>query len=137
MKLSYTKAAILISGVAMMMSACGDTSQTANEANFKDALNAHFSKMKECSGVRTGVDDQRFIGAFQAEGRDWTAKDCERFESLEKVGGLEAVKFQKTEKSALNPGTANIVDYVGYKFTTIGPSRDLPRITAFHWRPAA
>jgi len=120
MKLSYVKATLLITGVAVMMSACGDKSQTANKANFKAALNAHFSKMKECSGVGAGADDQGFIGSFHAEGRDWTAKERERFEVLEKIGVLEAVRFQKTEKSVLNPDATNVVEYVGYKFSAMG-----------------
>ncbi len=120
MKLQNWKATLLIMGATMMMTACSDTSQIANEANFKAALNAHFSKMKECSGVGTGMDDQGFLRTFHAEGRDWTAKERERFEALEKVGVLEAVSFTKTEKSVLNPGTTNIVDYVGYKFSAMG-----------------
>ena len=120
MKLSCVIMTLLASGVAMMLSACGETPQTASKANFKAALNAHFSKMKECSGVGSGVDDQGFIGTFHAEGRDWTAKERERFEALEKVGVLEAFRFQKTEKSVLNHGTTNVVDYVGYKFSAMG-----------------
>ena len=120
MKLSYGKAVLFLSAAAMMLSACGDTSQTANEANFKAALNAHYTKMKECSGVGMGVDDQGYVGTFHAEGRDWTAKERERFEVLEKSGVLEAVRFQKNEKSVLNRGTTNTVDYVGYKFTAMG-----------------
>lgn len=119
MKLLNWKATLLITG-ASMMSACGDTFQIANEANLKAALNAHFSKMKECFAVGTGVDDQGFVGTFHAEGRDWTARERERFEALEKVGVLEAVSFKKTEKSVLNSGTTHIVDYVGYKFSAMG-----------------
>lgn len=120
MKVPNWKATLFITGVAIMLPACGDRSQTANEVNFKAALNAHFSKMKECSGVGTGVDDQGFLGTFHAEGRDWTANERERFEALEEIGVLEAVRFQKTEKSVLNPGTTDIVDYVGYKFSAMG-----------------
>lgn len=120
MKLPNWKATLLITGASMMLPACGDTSQIANEANFKAALNAHFLKMKECSGVGTGMDDQGFVGTFHAEGRDWTARKRERFEALEKVGVLEAVRFQTMEKSVLNPGTTNTVDFVGYKFSAMG-----------------
>lgn len=114
MKLQILKATLLTTGVVMIIPACSDTSQTANEGNFEAALNAHFSKMKECSGVGTGMDDQGFVGSFYAEGRDWTAKECERFEALEKVSVLEAVRFKKTEKSVLNPSTTHIVEYMGY-----------------------
>ena len=120
MKLSLGNTTFLIFGLAIMLSACAETSQTASEANFKAALDAHFSKMKECSGVGTGVDDQGYVGTFHAEGRDWTAKDRERFEALEKLGVLEVTRFQKSEKSALNPGTTNTVDYVGYTFSAMG-----------------
>jgi len=120
MKLSFKKATLLLSGAAMILSACGDTSQTANDANFKAALNSHFAKMKECSAVGTGVDDQGYVGTFHAEGRDWTAKERERFETLEKLGVLDIVRFQKVERSVLNPGTTNTGDYVGYKFSDMG-----------------
>ena len=121
MKLLNWKATLFITGVGVMMPACGDTSQTANEANFKAALNAHFAKMKECYGVGFGVDDQGFVGTFHAEGRDWTAKKREQFEYLEALEVLEAVTFQKSEEEGvLNPGTTNTVDYVGYKFTAMG-----------------
>lgn len=120
MKLSNWKATLFITGVAMTMSACGDTSQTANKANFKAALNAHFAKMKECYGVGNRADDQGFIQIFHAEGRDWTAKKREQFEYLEGLEVLEAVPFQKSEDSVLKPGTTNVVDYVGYKFSVMG-----------------
>ncbi|WP_154813624.1 hypothetical protein [Hellea balneolensis] len=120
MKLPSGNTTFLILGVAMMLSACAKTSQIASEENFKKALNAHFSKMKECSGVGTGVDDEGYVGVFHAEGRDWTAKDRERFEVLEKLGVLEVTRFQKSEKSTLNPGSTNAVDYVGYTFSAMG-----------------
>ena len=42
------KALLLLSGAALLMSACGNDPKAANEANFEKALNAHYVQMKQC-----------------------------------------------------------------------------------------
>lgn len=109
---------ILISGLALILSGCGDDSKTANEANFKVALNAHFAKMKECSGIGGKTDANGYIKTFRVKGHEWTAQEKERFIELEKRGVLEVVKFQKEETSFTTD--TEMVDYVGYKFSVMG-----------------
>lgn len=108
----------IISGVAIVLSGCGGDTLKANEANFKTALNAHYSKMKECSGIGEQPDDKGFISTFNAKGKDWNANKRDRFVKLEKLGVLELVKFQKEEKS-FTTGT-ELVDHVGYRFSKMG-----------------
>ena len=116
MKMQKYKAGLLVS-VVIVLSACGADPTDARKANFKTALNAHLSKMKECVQVGGKPDEQGFIETFRTDGLGFGADQKGFYDALAEEGLLETSQFKKEE---LNFSKTQMVNYVGYKFTREG-----------------
>ena len=62
------KALLLLSGAALLMSACGNDPNAANEANFEQALNAHYAQMKQCVRIGSAPNADGIIQEFRTDG---------------------------------------------------------------------
>jgi len=63
------KALLLLSGAALLVTACGTDPKAANEANFEAALNAHYAQMKQCLRVGSEPNAEGIIQEFRTDGR--------------------------------------------------------------------
>jgi hypothetical protein len=113
------RAILLLSGVALMMSACGSDPKDATEANFEAALNAHFSKMKECFKVGKEPNENGIIQSFRSDGKGFGADKRDFFDDLTAAGLLATVSFNKEEKTFSGTGK-QMVTYVGFKISSEG-----------------
>ena len=114
------KAILLLSGATLILSACGNNPNAANEANFEKALNAHYAKMKQCFNVGSEPNEQGIIQEFRTD-RRVQDKQLPFYNGLMWLGLLETVTYQKDVKSFSGQVTGKS-DWVGYKFTDQGKS---------------
>lgn len=115
----YIKAILLMAGTAMALVGCGSDPRDASIANFKAALNAHLSKVRECVQVGSKPDEGGVIASFRADGLGYGADQKGLFEALVAEGLLETTQFQKEER---NFSKTHMMEYVGYRFTIVGKS---------------
>jgi len=112
------KALLLLSGAALLMSACGNDPKAANEANFEKALNAHYVQMKQCVRIGSAPNADGIIQEFRADS-SVQDKQLPFYNGLVALGLLEAVSYQKDTKNFSGQVTGK-ADWVGYKFSAKG-----------------
>jgi hypothetical protein len=112
------KASLLLPVTALILSACGNDPNAANEANFEAALNAHYAKMKQCVPIGGEPNDAGVIQEFRAGGRVQD-KQLPFFNGLAGLGLLETVSYQKDERN-FSGEVKGQVDWIGFKFTDAG-----------------
>ena len=115
---SLIKAILLLSGAALLMSACGNDPNAANEANFEKALNAHYAQMKQCVRIGSAPNADGIIQEFRTDG-SVQDKQLPFYNGLVSLGLLEAVSYQKDTKNFSGQVTGKD-DWVGYKFSDNG-----------------
>lgn len=113
------RAILLLSGAALLLSACGTDSKDALEANFETALNDHFSKMKECIKVGKERDENGIIDSFRVDGKGFGAGNRDLLDALASAGLLTTGSFTKEEKALTTKGSET-VSYVSFKFSSEG-----------------
>jgi len=114
------KGLLLLSCTALILSACGNNPNEANEVNFEKALNAHYASMKECFQVGSKPNDAGIIQEFQTD-RSRQDKQLPFYNGLMDLGLLEIVTYQKDVKIFSGQVTGKS-DWVGYKFSDKGKS---------------
>ena len=112
------KALLLLSGAALLATACGNDPKAANEANFEAALNAHYAQMKQCIRVGSAPNAEGVIQEFRTDGR-LQDKQLLFYNGLVDLGLLDAVTYQKDTKNFSGQVTGK-ADWVGYKFSEDG-----------------
>jgi hypothetical protein len=112
------KAILLLSGTALLMSACGNDPNAANEANFEKALNARYAQMKQCVRIGSVPNADGVIQEFRTDG-SVQDKQLPFYNGLVALGLLEAVSYQKGKKNFSGQVTGK-ADWVGYKFSDSG-----------------
>ncbi len=117
MTFSYN-AILLLSGAAFFVTACGNDSKAANEANFKEALNAHYAQMKQCVRIGSQPDADGIIQEFRTDG-SVPDKQLPFYNGLVALGLLEAASYQEDTKNFSGQVTGK-ADWVGYKFSENG-----------------
>ena len=111
------KAILLLSGAALL-SACGNDTQAANDANFEQALNAHYAQMKQCVKIGSKPNADGIIQEFRTDG-SVQDKKLPFYNGLVNLELLEAVTYQKDTKNFSGQVTGK-ADWVGYKFSDKG-----------------
>lgn len=111
-------AILLLSGTAIILSACGSDPQAANEANFETALNAHYAKMKQCVRIGGEPNDAGIIQEFRIDGRSQD-KHVSFYNGLVDLGLLDTVPYQKDVRSFSGQVTGK-ADWLGYKISGKG-----------------
>ena len=111
------KAILLLSGAALL-SACGNDTQAANDANFEHALNAHYAQMKQCVKIGSKPNADGIIQEFRTDG-GMQDKQLPFYNGLVNLGLVEAVTYQKDTKNFSGQVTGK-ADWVGYKFSDKG-----------------
>jgi hypothetical protein len=112
------KAGFLLSGAALLVTACGNDPKAATEANFEAALNAHYAQMKQCIRVGSAPNADGIIQEFRTDGRVQD-KQLSFYNGLVDLGLLDAVSYQKDTKNFSGQVTGK-ADWVGYKFSEKG-----------------
>ena len=112
------KALLLLSGAALLLTACGNDPKAANEANFEEALNAHYAQMKQCVRVGSAPNAEGIIQEFRTDG-GVQDKQLSFYNGLVALGLLEAVSYQKDTKNFSGQVTGK-ADWIGYKFSENG-----------------
>lgn len=112
------KALLLLSGAALLVTACGNDPKAANEANFEAALNAHYAQMKQCIRVGSAPNVDGIIQEFRTDGRVQD-KQLSFYNGLVDLALLDAVSYQKDTKNFSGQVTGK-ADWVGYKFSESG-----------------
>jgi len=112
------KTILLLSGAAFFVTACGNDPKAANEANFKEALNAHYAQMKQCVRIGSQPDADGIIQEFRTDG-GVQDKQLPFYNGLVTLGLLDAVSYQKDTKNFSGQVTGK-ADWVGYKFSENG-----------------
>jgi len=112
------KALLLLSGAALLVTACGNDPKAASEANFEAALNAHYAQMKQCIRVGSAPNADGIIQEFRTDGRVQD-KQLSFYNGLVELGLLDAVSYQKDTKNFSGQVTGK-ADWVGYKFSEKG-----------------
>ena len=112
------KAGFLLSGAALLVTACGNDPKAATEANFEAALNAHYAQMKQCIRVGSAPNADGIIQEFRTDGRVQD-KQLSFYNGLVDLGLLDAVSYQKYTKNFSGQVTGE-ADWVGYKFSEKG-----------------
>ena len=112
------KAILLLSGVAPLVSACGNDPKAADEANFEKALNAHYAQMKQCVRIGGAPNADGIIQEFRTDG-SVQDKQLPFYNGLVSLGLLEAISYQKDTKNFSGQITGK-ADWVGYKFSDSG-----------------
>ncbi|WP_026941495.1 hypothetical protein [Hellea balneolensis] len=112
------KALLLLSGAALLVTACGNDPKAANEASFEAALNAHYAQMKQCVRVGSAPNADGIIQEFRTDGRVQD-KQLSFYNGLVDLGLLDAVSYQKETKNFSGQVTGK-ADWVGYKFSDNG-----------------
>ena len=109
---------LLLSGAALLTTACGNDPKAANEANFEAALNAHYAQMKQCIRVGSPPNADGIIQEFRTDG-SVQDKQLSFYNGLVDLGLLDAVSYQKDTKNFSGQVTGK-ADWVGYKFSAKG-----------------
>ena len=112
------KAGFLLSGAALLVTACGNDPKAANEENFEAGLNAHYAQMKQCVRVGSAPNADGIIQEFRTDGRVQD-KQLSFYNGLVELGLLDAVSYQKDMKNFSGQVTGK-ADWVGYKFSAKG-----------------
>jgi len=121
MRIINRKAIFLLSMIALVLGACGNDPKAANEENFKEALNTHFAKMKECLSIGGKPNEAGIIQEFRSDGRGFGAEKQATYIALKNAGLLDTVVYFQEEKS-FSGATSENIKYIGYKFSTKGAS---------------
>lgn len=116
---NLTKAILILSGAALL-SACGNDSKAANNANFEKALNAYYAQMKQCVKIGSKSNSDGIIQEFRTDG-SVQDEQLPFYNGLASLGLLEAVTYQKDTKNFSGQVTGK-ADWVGYKFSNKGES---------------
>ncbi len=116
---NLTKAILILSGAALL-SACGNDSKAANNANFEKALNAYYAQMKQCVKIGSKPNSDGIIQEFRTDG-SVQDEQLPFYNGLASLGLLEAVTYQKDTKNFSGQVTGK-ADWVGYKFSNKGES---------------
>ena len=112
------KAGFLLSGAALLVTACGNDPKAANEENFEAALNAHYAQMKQCIRVGSAPNADGIIQEFRTDGRVQD-KQLSFYNGLVDLGLLDAVTYQKDTKNFSGQVTGK-ADWGGFKFSDKG-----------------
>lgn len=112
------KAGFLLSGAALLMTACGNDPKASNEANFEAALNVHYAQMKQCIRVGSAPNADGIIQEFRTDG-GVQDKQLSFYNGLRDLGLLDAVSYQKDTKSFSGQVTGKVA-WVGFKFSEKG-----------------
>jgi len=112
------KAGFLLSGAALLVTACGNDPKAANEENFEAGLNAHYAQMKQCLRVGSAPNAEGIIQEFRTDGRVQD-KQLSFYNGLVDLGLLDAVSYQKDTKNFSGQVTGK-ANWVGYKFSEKG-----------------
>jgi len=114
------KAVLLLSGAALILSACAGDPKAANEANFEKALNAHFAKHKECLRVGSEPNDAGVIQEFDVS-RKHQDKQFPFYNGFADLGLLDTVTYQKDVRTFSGQVTGKS-DWIGFKISSKGQS---------------
>ena len=117
------KAILLFSG-AVLLSACGDDTKAANEANFETALNAHYAVMKQCIRIGSKANDEGIIQEYRSTAQTAggnQSREISFYNGLVDLGLLEVVTYQRDERG-FSGQVKGKADWVGYKFSEKGKS---------------
>ena len=111
------KGILLLSGAALL-SACGNDTKAANDANFEKALNSHYAQMKQCVKIGSKPNADGIIQEFRSDSSVHD-KQLPFYNGLVNLGLLEAVSYQKDTRTFSGQVTGK-ADWVGYKFSDYG-----------------
>ena len=114
----------LLLGTALTLSACGNDSKAANEANFETALNAHYAVMQQCIQIGSKPNDEGIIQEYRSTAQTAggnQGREISFYNGLVDLGLLEAATYQRDERG-FSGQVKGKADWVGYKFSENGKS---------------
>lgn len=125
MQNSILKSTFRMSGIAMILVACGNGSSKASATNFESVLNEYYAKHKECVGLPTTKNDDGFF--YMAEiaddskalGAQRNDRDLKPFLALAKAG---IMTVDDVEVSLKTFSRVTKVPGKGFKLTDVGKS---------------
>ena len=108
----------LISGAALILSGCGSDQNTASKADFETALNAHYSKVKQCLVIGGEPNAEGIIQEFKTGG---AVQDNQLsfYNGMTNLGLLDAVTYQKDTRN-FSGEVSGKSDWIGFKFSEEG-----------------
>ena len=112
------KVILLLFTSAMVVSACGNDPNAANETNFENALNQYYAQVKQCVAIGSEPNDEGVIQEFRTDSVVLD-KQLPFYNGLVSLGLLETVSYQKNTRTFSGQviGKAN---WIGFKFTEWG-----------------
>lgn len=108
----------LLSGAVIILSGCGNDQNAASKANFETALNAHYSKVKQCFAIGGEPNAEGIIQEFKTGGALQNAQ-LSFYNGMTNLGLLEAVNYQKDTRN-FSGEVSGKSDWIGYKFSDEG-----------------
>lgn len=108
----------LLSGAAIILSGCGNDQNAASKANFETALNAHYSKVKQCLAIGGEPNEEGIIQEFKTSGAVQNAQ-LSFYNGMTSLGLLEAVTYQKDTRN-FSGEVSGKSDWIGFKFSDEG-----------------
>jgi len=104
---------------ALILGGCGSNPNAASEANFKSALEAHYSKFREYFSVGSKPNEAGFIFTIRADESGFNTQKKEFFDTLASTGVLDIEIYKRDQKSFSGQVTGQ-EDYLGYKISKSG-----------------
>ena len=108
----------LLSGAAFILSGCGSDQNAASKANFEAALNAHYSKVKQCLTIGGEPNVEGIIQEFKT-GSAVQNNQLSFYNGMTNLGLLDAVTYQKDTRN-FSGEVSGKSDWIGFKFTKEG-----------------
>ena len=108
----------LLSGAVFILSGCGSDQNAASKANFEAALNAHYSKVKQCLTIGGEPNVEGIIQEFKTGGAVQN-NQLSFYNGMTNLGLLDAVSYQKDTRN-FSGEVSGRSDWIGFKLSDEG-----------------
>ena len=108
----------LLSGAVFILSGCGSDQNAAGKANFEAALNAHYSKVKQCLAIGGEPNAEGIIQEFKTGGAVQN-NQLSFYNGMTSLGLLDAVTYQKDTRN-FSGEVSGKSNWIGFKFSDEG-----------------
>jgi len=108
----------LLSGAVIILSGCGSDLNAASKANFETALNAHYSKVKQCLAIGGEPNAKGIIQEFKTGGAVQN-NQLSFYNGMTSLGLLDAVTYQKDTRD-FSGEIYGKSDWIGFKLSDEG-----------------
>jgi len=116
----------LLSGAVFILSGCGSDQNAAGKANFEAALNAHYSKVKQCLAIGGEPNAEGIIQEFKTGGAVQN-NQLSFYNGMTSLGLLDAVTYQKDTRN-FSGEVSGKSNWIGFKFSDEGKRSGAPQL---------